>query len=630
MALFRRFEKAGKAKTEARENAGVAGAAAGWDSLASTPFAGENTSVLMTGTYGNTYGGGYNDEITERMSPYPRNERQERKMMSALLFTRQEQDNPNFSSKWYEAGLAQMISAHDAPEHPRDREKLSQYFIMGAVDDRTASGIISKIRPNAAMTPEQTMGSLAARERNILGYFTSFKWGDNWQNASTRDLDSFYAQFPTPIEFESEEATFLDKIEDLNGAAKRAAYEDAMENFKKHVFGKRYEYYKSYQNLKAEAFDEVARADQYQSQSGITERLDKIPVPRATATPEYQKVPETAEVRQLDKRESERVLRDGRIMGDTYKAYDGREYRLTKEALSDYGLAPEYQVGLAGVNVNLSKIFSVDGRPAAIAYVETAKGTQVCSYYRSSSQGVWRLLPDYTPDAKTGYGLGWYGKGRSEESLTLPAELQTALETVNAAAPHIDLDQVSSEFAFCGTAMRYGSTDEYLDKMRRGEMRGSYWEEVADRPLKQYGDLAFGDKDEPSRLNVPSGEAPDFSRSFLNYRSKSAVFGNFTVKHFQSKDRRLRYTFNSDDAGRAWIGGIEAVSQFTSTGLRRDWVKAGDLATPIYEYQSMVEGSGYGDEGDYRGGYIGMWKSYVSKIPLVREFLASEQRNRRS
>lgn len=113
-------------------------------------------------------------------------------------------------------------------------------------------------------------------------------------------------------------------------------------------------------------------------------------------------------------------MRHARIDGDPWRQ-DGREYVLTPDILRNCDLGPKYKAQIENQEINLSDIYELGGgRVAAMAYVPTDEGVKVRSYYRSNSQGVWRYLPDYARQERTGEGLSWYGKSHAEEATTLP------------------------------------------------------------------------------------------------------------------------------------------------------------------------------------------------------------------
>lgn len=98
------------------------------------------------------------------------------------------------------------------------------------------------------------------------------------------------------------------------------------------------------------------------------------------------------------------------------------------------------------------------------------------------------------------------------------------------------------------------------------------------------------------------------------------MYGQFQSEHFKSKDGKLLWAFNKDAQGRAWVGGVEVDSPLSSVGVRTKWAEIGDYGTPLYEYD--VQTGGYGGTQDRQGNYyIGMWKNYLSKMPLIRKYL---------
>ena len=80
--------------------------------------------------------------------------------------------------------------------------------------------------------------------------------------------------------------------------------------------------------------------------------------------------------------------------------------------------------------------------------------------------------------------------------------------------------------------------------------------------------------------------------------------------------------FCRDKVGRVWVGGVESEGEIRTTGLRDQWVSAPFLTTPAFEYASMSEG--YGNpklRSEEYGEYIDMFENYLSKIPIIQEYL---------
>ena len=338
--------------------------------------------------------------------------------------------------------------------------------------------------------------------------------------------------------------------------------------------------------------------------------------------------------RSIEKKYAEdlKKLENVEIGGDPFK-YNNQEYRLTKELLAKCDLAPDGQFNLGGREIKMSKSFKVENRDVVIAYVQAGEKGEIFkarSYYRSSSQGLWRYLPDYVerhenrvnPDGTRTEGpaiggAGWYGKGYDEASLTLPTEMQRALNYQVNERPRAEIGDVIPDFLMCGTACRYESKADYEIAKRSGTLMGDYYREVSDKPKFIYDHNNFS-KVAPDNIRIRDDISPDFSHKTNQYHYNSALSGATDAEVFASKGGNLRWTFCSDHAGRSWVGNVEFASPLTSTGLRRDWIDPGDLATPLYEYTK--QSSDYGDQSDTKGSYTSMWKNYLSRIPMIREY----------
>ena len=261
----------------------------------------------------------------------------------------------------------------------------------------------------------------------------------------------------TPVGFAQKREEVLNHVKTWVDRETYERYEKAMDDLEHNLYGKRFEYYQAFEELKNEAMAS-------KNSETSTERL----VPRQ----------ETYRLGAERKRE---LLWNAKVDGDPWQQ-DGCSYQLSPTILEAAGLGPNYVTNVEGREIALSDIFELpSGRLAVEAYVPTEAGVKVRSYYRSNSQGVWRYLPDYVKDADGGGSLKWYGKGRGEESLTLPYELQESLATIEANAGRRSQDSLNMNpyFLFAGTAKVYDSKDEYRRCLETGQMRGDYYREVA-------------------------------------------------------------------------------------------------------------------------------------------------------
>ncbi len=85
--------------------------------------------------------------------------------------------------------------------------------------------------------------------------------------------------------------------------------------------------------------------------------------------------------------------------------------------------------------------------------------------------------------------------------------------------------------------------------------------------------------------------------------------------------------FCRDKNNRAWIGGIENNSPIRTIGLRERWISGGDLTTPAYEYSQMIKDEDvlYANQNMRKGKYVDMFEQYLSKAPIIQDYLASQK-----
>jgi len=523
-------------------------------------------------------------------------ERQERKLIGALH------------------GDINAMKLHDVNISEQDRSAIYEKLANGEITTSDKSALIRRIVTLFDRSPERTMDSLDSKhELRILAHLsgTGFKY---WESASIYDLQNVFEKFPTPYELANTEKTFLDDIREHNSPQKYAEYEQAMDDFKHKIYGKRLEYYNTLESLQAKA------DQQHSTQNARTEVLNALSQnTEKLATPPI-------ELKTLNSTEQHEIIQNSQIDGDNF-IYNGQAYQLTPDLLEQNGLAPNYSFQLKNAEINLSNPFQVGSHTAVTAYIRTDKGTKVCSYYRSNSQGNWRLLPDYVSNVYNEQNpLNWYGKGYNEESLNLPSETQSVLESITQKHSKINLNPINAAFYFAGTAKRYNSREEYAAVKAQHALRGEHYQEVDETPKFNLGYISM-QKVAPESLDLSDPNAPDFQKTEDSYITNTNLYGQIQVEHIKSENNDLKYTFNRDSSGRAWIGGIEInQAPISSLGLRTAWASAGDYGTPLYEH--IRQSDGYGDPTDNKGNYISMWANYLSRMPIIQKYLASRQNNK--
>ncbi len=207
----------------------------------------------------------------------------------------------------------------------------------------------------------------------------------------------------------------------------------------------------------------------------------------------------------------------------------------------------------------------------------------------------------------------------------LPMVLQENLTELVKTKGFREITTVNADFLLAGTAVAYDTMQEYREVLARGQMRSDFYREVDAQPVV-LGTGNGGTKAMPQLVSVNANVAPDFQKHVGGFVTYSVLAGTVQMNVFESRDGHVRWLFCNDEYGRSWIGGAEIDSPLTSMGCRANWAMAGDLMTPLYEYSTQA--SGYGDPNDVRKGMIGMWNRYLSKMPVIQEYVAWRSRGR--
>lgn len=309
-----------------------------------------------------------------------------------------------------------------------------------------------------------------------------------------------------------------------------------------------------------------------------------------------------------------------RILAATRIPNRGSMVRSTDVTIEDYKnnhLEPRTVVCFEGAEVAISNIFDAYGRNATIGYVKSGDEYVARSFYQSNSQGEWRLLPDYAVDDFS-HSI-WYGKGYSEEMTNLPSILQKALSEQAKKTKVKTIDD--PDRLLLSTAKKY-DIDLYQFMKRNKKLKSDAYQEIDQTPEVSFGELTRA-KERPEDVRVPESQMPNFTQEIDNWESEASLYGVLTNRVYDSQDGKLRYTFSEDKAGRAFVSNIEYISKVTSSGVREKWVSGGDVETPLFEYDSQA--SGYGNELQRVGKYVGMWDNYLSKMDIIKAYLKARE-----
>lgn len=465
---------------------------------------------------------------------------------------------------------------------------------------------INTLERRGAGTEAQAQAAALRRkhEKRILATMTGLGF-DNYGEVNAETERKFLRMYPTREAFAGRSADFLEMIRENNSREKFRQYEEAMDGFLERMYGDSPRGGGS-RGREVRRGGEALEAEREWKQR-VGQKMERF-LKRRTSE-------------ELTRREGLAMLGRAQIEGaPMIDAKTGREEVLTREMLERAELEPKFEVKIEDVTIGFSEIFKVGKRDATVGYVEKGGEVFARSYYRSGSQGMWRYLPDRTQDPATGRVV-WYGKGPSEEAVTLPNEIQKVLnekgrEFREGQLSPAEMSERQRLVQEARTKAFYGTAGNIMSQMPRfpGDGRkDGLAREMAFRPKYNFDNTM-----RPDELKNYFGLLPDFDAEVNDYRAKSDIYGDFNAEVFESKDRSLKWTMLEDARGRAWVGQVETNAPITSTGCRREWVAAGPYAVPLYEYESQDRG--YGNKDDRRGEYVSMWDDYLSKMPVIKEY----------
>lgn len=428
----------------------------------------------------------------------------------------------------------------------------------------------------------------------------------NWQKMDAESLDKLLGtvqvngdDYRTPVGFRRLEKYFLDGIRTKAKGQVYQCYVQSMKELEKTLYGKRYAYYKQFEELRrlAQNSTEVEQEDSV----GVS-RTAKVEIPKRVTKEKF--------TRLLTEKSSE-MLGRAVIDGDVWRG-NGKEEYLSTHDLAEMKLGPMYEVVVGEMKICLSTLFRLpSGQLATVAYVPEGRSWKVRSYYQNNDIGLWCYLPSYVR-SKDGR-IESCGLGYSMASVILPLPLQVALRQIE---EKFSFETISdAEFVFAGTAQAWENGQDKLG--------GDYAREVsADAINHDFEVYGRGRKKAPYTLGIDYRRSPDFGQCRARFVTSVTDAGRVQVEGFSSHDGQMVWVFCSDSKGRTWIAHVEVMSPLTSLGLRRDWAIMGDFVTPLYEYTSRA--GIYGDRDDTRGPKQCMWNNYLSNVPLIQQYVGQK------
>lgn len=442
-------------------------------------------------------------------------------------------------------------------------------------------------------------------------------------NKKQSKVERLLEQYPTPIEFEQREKAVIAHIE-KHSPTLLSEYKSAINNLKKDVYGKRLDYHESFARLRSEAKLKEHVDTERESAKKELEKNRKIgKITIKTALEKQMPTLERAvKFHKLNEKEKEKILDSSYLAGDPV-TYLGKSYKIDKTFYKNNDLAPEYTIKYGNKEISFSKIFTQSGRPSVIGYVPGKKGTKMVSFYRSKSQGEWRLLPEYVSDPNNKKTMSsYFCKGYTENSLNLGEAFAAYLDRA-VSEPHSKTIKLQAEMAFLATAKKYNTKEEYGKAIHSGTRKGDYYNEVSERPMIEIFQRE-GAMTPPSKLDLSGPFSPNFEKRITTRTTETSHYGEVSIDTYLSENGELLYKFCRNQEGKAWLADVEVEkSDLSSDGIKKKWVDFGDLTTPAHEYKDQVEEKYATDYGNKV--YTSTWEKYLSKSPLINRYLASKK-----
>ena len=320
----------------------------------------------------------------------------------------------------------------------------------------------------------------------------------------------------------------------------------------------------------------------------------------------------------------------------------------TRFALEFPELNPVKEVQVDGRKFYLSQRMGGGPREVVVAYTEVDGVLKTRFFYKSHSDGGWRL------NSPSSHQI--FSKGR----LTQKADGQyNYRHYTRETKPHEALSNAFDELPLSNDRSLYSTQETVLQEYYKGRTNvPDYKDETQDglifKPFVDigrngervdggavYGNITI---DAINRLRYPEGFIPDFSRlpirsynmthTLLSQRNaKGKVIPDIKVEVFESRlpsGERLEWHFASDPQGRVWIEKINTpdTSKMNSFGIQSKVNDFGILDLKPLDYTHQVEGipdshkREVKDSNDYRD--ITPFIAELGPVKMYREYLNGE------
>lgn len=296
--------------------------------------------------------------------------------------------------------------------------------------------------------------------------------------------------------------------------------------------------------------------------------------------------------------ESVDILSRAKVTPSMFRTYGTPD--LTPEYLGKHGFGPAQTIKVGDKSIHVSKPYRMGRRHAMVGFVEGSDGqVSVRTFYRSSSHAMWKVASHSGID-------GWFGKGKGQESVTLPLSAQKALAGVSA---DVETPTEQARQLFYG-ALEIGDSEHI----------GSFENEISVKALGVQGGGKKRHDPENARLSNPQ-DRPDYSQEPDVFFLRSNIQGKVKASVLPSQNGQQDFMFCQDEEGRTWLGGIfDRSEDVNSFGVKKQAVSAEVLTSPAIDY----DGAHPQHQGEIAAGRYADFTAFTHKLPVVADFLSSQ------
>lgn len=284
---------------------------------------------------------------------------------------------------------------------------------------------------------------------------------------------------------------------------------------------------------------------------------------------------------------------------------------VTPEFIQQHHLEPVVSIPMGEADIHLSRPYELaGGREAVMAYVEIDGKTHLRAFYRSKSQGIWRVA-SHAGDGTNNY---WIGKGDGEHTTNLPITMQRVLNDHLQNQRGLSMTSSQSQRAFYGVLDQVSDREFAREGASSGPSLGRFTQHLNGPYRSRRGDPRSFEFNDPQ-------QAPNFEASPERFSLDLPEYGQVEAYVFPSQDGNLNYMFLRDNQGKAWVAQVEMVDSTSGAfGSGTRTIDPGDLDMPGREYAQQIPYKYGGSKStDYKSAF-----DYIKDLPFMQDFYHSQ------